>query len=86
MLAQLVVEFLGNSTYSEPPSLYQEPYVGRARFEFLLPLLIAAGVAVSEVLVSVSAWSAWAVPELVGKLVRPAPLMWVVGVNDGASG
>ena len=66
VLAELVGEFLGNSTYLESPSLslalaaymtsppvsafnmgvVDGPSISRARFEFILPLLMAAGVAV----------------------------------------
>ena len=49
--------------------------IGRARFEFILPLLIVAGVAVSGEVVSVSAWSTWMDPALSGMVVHPAPPM-----------
>ena len=39
------------------------PSVGRAKFESILPLPMDAGVAVSGVVVSVSAWDTWAAPE-----------------------
>ena len=99
MLADLVVKFSSNLTYSEYPSLSPEvsadmtslsglvvilgvvvgPSLGHARFEFILPLLMAAGVTVSGVAVSVSAWSSRAAPEQSGKVGYPAPLVIMGG-------
>ena len=62
------------------------PSVGRARFKFILPLLMTAGMAVSEVAVSVSAWAAWVAPALDCKVGQPDPLVRTGVVNYRASG
>ena len=54
------------------------PSVGRAQFEFLLLIPIAASVAVSEAVVLVSAWAA---PEIAGKAGHPVPSVMTVGEN-----
>ena len=55
-------------------------------FEFILPLTMATSMAVSEVEVLMSVWDAWADPALAGKVVHPAPSVWTLGDNAGASG
>ena len=62
------------------------PYFGRARFELILPLVMDADVAVSEAVVLVSAWSAWASPALAGKLGRPDLYMRILDDNSRALG
>ena len=61
----------------------------RAWFEFILPLTMAAGVAVSRAVVSVSewvAWAAWAAPAQAGKSGHPELSVRTGGVNAGMSG
>ena len=60
--------------------------IGFTRFEFILPLLMAAGVALSGVLVLVSVWAVWAVPAQFSKVDHPAQLVRTVCVNSGTSG
>ena len=62
------------------------PYFGRAQFEFILPLLIAAGVAVLGEAVSVRAWAANSAPVRAGKASHPAPSVMAGGTNEGSSG
>ena len=62
------------------------PSIGRARFEFILVLLTAAGVTVSEAEISVSAWSAWAVLALAGKSGHSSPSMRNFCDNSGKYG
>ena len=47
---------------------------------------MAAGMAVSEVAVLVSAWAAWAALALAGKVGHPALSVWTLVENSGASG
>ena len=106
VLAELVGEFLGDSTYSESPSLSPElaanmtassvlvanmcvaagPSLGSARFEFLLLIMVAAGVAVSESAFWVSVWDVWEAPALAGKAGHPDPSVWTGGVKSRAHG
>ena len=62
------------------------PSVGCAWFEFILLLLMAAGVLVSEAAVLVSSWAAWVAPELAGKAVHPVLHVRNLGENNGAYG
>ena len=55
--------------------------IGRARFEFILPLLIVAGVAVSGEVVLVSAWAVRAALAPAGKSGHPAPSVMMGGYN-----
>ena len=59
------------------------PSVGCARFEFIFPLPMATGVAVSEEAVSVSVWAAWEAPELSSKSVHSIPYVRMSGDNAG---
>ena len=59
------------------------PSVGRARFEFIVPLLMSTGVAVSG---AASVWTARAAPARAGNAGHPAPLVRTGGVNTGTSG
>ena len=54
-------------------------------FEFILPLPVAAGVAVLEAAVSVSMWAAWADFALSGKSGYTIPSVRTVVENAGAS-
>ena len=62
------------------------PSVGHARFEFILPLQVAAGVAVSGVAVLVKAWAERSVPAQAGKVGQPSPSVMLGGANAGFSG
>ena len=62
------------------------PFVGRARFEFILPLPTAAGVAGSGAAVSVSAGAEWAVSARTGKAGHLSHLRRTLGEKSGASG
>ena len=62
------------------------PSVGRARFEFILPLLKGAGVALSGLEVSVIYWAAWAALALACKSSQPPTSVRVLGENSGTSG
>ena len=57
-----------------------------ARFELILSLPMAAGVAVLEAAVLVRAWAAYVAPAQAGKADHPAPSMRTGGANDGVSG
>ena len=48
------------------------PSIVQSWFEFISPLQMAAGVAVSEAAVSARMWSMWAAQMLPGKAVHPA--------------
>ena len=106
VLAELIGEFLVNSTYYESPSLSIElaanmisllgsagflgvaagPSVGRARFEFILPLPMDAGVELLGEVVLLIAWAVWVTPVLAGKGGHHTLLMITGCVNDGTSG
>ena len=62
------------------------PPVGCARFEFILPLPMAAGMAVAGAEVSVSVWAARAVLVPVGKSVHPTLSVVMRGDNYGSPG
>ena len=80
------------SNVTSPPGLAGNlgvasgPSIGSERFEFILPLPMAASVAVSEAAVLVSALAAWAAPELASKAGHPALSVRMLGENTGASG
>ena len=73
-------ELAGNLGYASLPS------VDCARFEFLLPLPTASGVAVSGAAVLVSTWHAWAVSALAGKVGYSSQSVSTLGENSGMSG
>ena len=82
----LAVDVMSPSGLADNMGVVDGPYVGRERFELFLPLLMAAGVAVSEAEVLVSAWSTWPAPEQAGKEGHPALSVRMKGENSGLSG
>ena len=106
VLANIIGEFLADSTYSElspfTPKLASDmmslsesagglgeeilPSVGCPRFEFLLKLPTAVGVAMSGAAVLVRTLAAWEVSARDGKTGRSDPLVRVLVDDAGASG
>ena len=59
--------------------------IGSVWFEFILPLLVAAGVAVLGAAVLVIVWATWAYMAQTVKAVHPSPLVRADGKNGRAS-